>query len=196
MGRDHPCPDAAACAAVRIEAGRAGADGVLSAILLVVAYNMGEWREIPELWKHGWTDRMVWMSTFALTVAGGSDGGRRSRHDHRAVSCSSDASRRRRRVTRDQGVRPARTCTCSRQGIPAYVTIFPYPRTVPVRRHRQARGSGGALEELAPIVVSSLAQHDGDRRNRTPAIQEFADTCTRPAGRLLLCGALPQRRRS
>ena len=41
---------------------------VLAAILLVVAYNMGEWREIPELWKHGWTDRLVWLVTFALTV--------------------------------------------------------------------------------------------------------------------------------
>ena len=41
---------------------------VLAAILLVVAYNMGEWHEIPELWKQGWTDRLVWMVTFALTV--------------------------------------------------------------------------------------------------------------------------------
>jgi SulP family sulfate permease len=41
---------------------------VLGAILLVVAYNMGEWREIAELWKNGWTDRIVWMWTFALTV--------------------------------------------------------------------------------------------------------------------------------
>jgi len=41
---------------------------VLAAILLVVAYNMGEWGEIPELWRQGWTDRLVWMVTFALTV--------------------------------------------------------------------------------------------------------------------------------
>ncbi len=41
---------------------------VLAAILLVVAYNMGEWRKIPELWKQGWTDRLVWLVTFALTV--------------------------------------------------------------------------------------------------------------------------------
>jgi SulP family sulfate permease len=41
---------------------------VLAAILLVVAYNMGEWREIPELWKQGWTDRLGWLVTFALTV--------------------------------------------------------------------------------------------------------------------------------
>ena len=41
---------------------------VLAAILFVVAYHMGEWAEIPELWKQGWTDRLVWMVTFALTV--------------------------------------------------------------------------------------------------------------------------------
>ena len=41
---------------------------VLAGILLVVAYNMGEWHEIPQLWKQGWTDRMVWMVTFSLTV--------------------------------------------------------------------------------------------------------------------------------
>jgi SulP family sulfate permease len=41
---------------------------VLAAILLVVAYNMGEWAEIPELWRQGWTDRLVWLATFVLTV--------------------------------------------------------------------------------------------------------------------------------
>jgi len=41
---------------------------VLAAILLVVAYYMGEWHAIPELWRQGWTDRMVWMVTFTLTV--------------------------------------------------------------------------------------------------------------------------------
>jgi SulP family sulfate permease len=41
---------------------------VLAAIPLVVAYHMGEWSEIPELWRQGWTDRLVWMVTFAPTV--------------------------------------------------------------------------------------------------------------------------------
>jgi SulP family sulfate permease len=42
--------------------------GVLSAILLVVAYNMGEWREIPKLLKMSWATISVWLVTFALTV--------------------------------------------------------------------------------------------------------------------------------
>jgi SulP family sulfate permease len=41
---------------------------VLAAILLVVAYNMGDWREIPELLRLTKTDILVWLVTFALTV--------------------------------------------------------------------------------------------------------------------------------
>ena len=42
--------------------------GVLAAILFVVAYNMGEWREIPELLRLTKTDVAVWVVTFELTV--------------------------------------------------------------------------------------------------------------------------------
>ncbi len=41
---------------------------VLAAILMVVAYNMGDWKEIPELLRLTKTDVMVWIVTFALTV--------------------------------------------------------------------------------------------------------------------------------
>jgi SulP family sulfate permease len=41
---------------------------VLAAILLVVAYNMGEWREIPEILKQSRADVAVWLVTFLLTV--------------------------------------------------------------------------------------------------------------------------------
>jgi SulP family sulfate permease len=40
----------------------------LAGILLVVSYNMGEWREIPHLLKLTKTDISVWLVTFALTV--------------------------------------------------------------------------------------------------------------------------------
>ena len=41
---------------------------VLAAILFVVSWNMGEWREIPEILKLSWADKSVWMITFLLTV--------------------------------------------------------------------------------------------------------------------------------
>lgn len=41
---------------------------VLAAILLVVAWNMGEWSEVPEILKLSKADIAVWLITFALTV--------------------------------------------------------------------------------------------------------------------------------
>jgi len=40
----------------------------LSAVLFVVAYNMGEWREIATILRLSKTDIAVWLATFALTV--------------------------------------------------------------------------------------------------------------------------------
>jgi sulfate permease, SulP family len=41
---------------------------VLGAVLLVVAYNMGEWREVPSLLRLELADKAVWLITFVLTV--------------------------------------------------------------------------------------------------------------------------------
>jgi SulP family sulfate permease len=41
---------------------------VLAGILMIVSYNMGEWREIPQLLRLTKTDISVWMVSFALTV--------------------------------------------------------------------------------------------------------------------------------
>jgi SulP family sulfate permease len=41
---------------------------VLAGLLFIVAYNMGEWHEIPSLLKMTKADIAVWFSTFALTV--------------------------------------------------------------------------------------------------------------------------------
>jgi sulfate permease, SulP family len=41
---------------------------VLAAILFMVAWNMGEWREIRDILKQTYTDVLVWLATFLLTV--------------------------------------------------------------------------------------------------------------------------------
>jgi len=41
---------------------------VLAAILMTVAYNMGEWQEIPDIVRLGKPAILVWLTTFALTV--------------------------------------------------------------------------------------------------------------------------------
>lgn len=40
----------------------------LAAVLFVVAYNIGEWREIPTILRLDTPERSVWLITFALTV--------------------------------------------------------------------------------------------------------------------------------
>src|SRR6185436_598585 len=40
----------------------------LAAVLFVVSYNMGEWREIAGIWRLEWADVSVWAITFVLTV--------------------------------------------------------------------------------------------------------------------------------
>lgn len=40
----------------------------LAAVLLVVAYNMGEWKEIPGILRLDLPDKSVWLITFVLTV--------------------------------------------------------------------------------------------------------------------------------
>jgi len=42
--------------------------GTLAAVLFVVSYNMGEWREIPMILRQEPKEIAVWMLTFALTV--------------------------------------------------------------------------------------------------------------------------------
>ncbi len=41
---------------------------ILAAILMMVSYNMGEWREIPDILKLSRADISVWLLTFMLTV--------------------------------------------------------------------------------------------------------------------------------
>ena len=41
---------------------------ILAAILMVVAYNLGEWHEIPDILKLSTSDIAVWAITFGLTV--------------------------------------------------------------------------------------------------------------------------------
>ncbi len=41
---------------------------ILAGILMIVAYDMGEWREIPEVLKLGPAEAAVWFITFTLTV--------------------------------------------------------------------------------------------------------------------------------
>ena len=147
---------------------------VLAAILLVVAYNMGEWREIPELWRQGWTDRVVWAGDVRADRAGGPHRGRRGGDDSRRAVVHPS------RVVHDDGVTSdARLRRTRTRAHPAGQTDsrlhhdLSYSWTVLVRGHRQADGSHSTRAGTDANRGAAPAQHDGDRCNGTPRDSGF-----------------------
>ena len=153
---------------------------VLAAILLVVAYNMGEWREIPELWHQGWTDRLVWMVTFALTVLAdltvAVEAGMilAALLFIRRVSSTTTVSR----VTRDY-VERGRAHILQDKPIPDYITIFRIHGPFLFGATDKLTDLIPRAQELAPIVVLRLRNMTAIDATGLRAIQDFA-RCVAP----------------
>jgi sulfate permease, SulP family len=165
---------------------------VLAAILLVVAYNMGEWGEIPELWKQGWTDRIVWLCTFALTVFAdltvAVEAGMiiAALLFIRRVSATTTVSR----VTPEY-VDRARVHVLQDKDIPDYVTIFRIHGPFLFGSTDKLAAVAHATD-LAPIVVLRLRNMTAIDATGLSAIQDLADSLRLSGRALLLCGAPPQ----
>ena len=166
---------------------------ILAAILLVVAYNMAEWGEIPELWKQGWTDRLVWLVTFALTVLAdltvAVEAGMilAALLFIRRVSATTTVSR----VTRDY-VERGRAHILQDKRIPEYVTIFRIHGPFLFGSTDKLTDLIALIDTLTPIVVLRLRNMTAIDATGLRAIQDFADALHRSGRALLLCGAPPQ----
>ena len=166
---------------------------VLGSILLVVAYNMGEWREIPELWKHGWTDRIVWIWTFALTVLAdltvAVEAGMiiAALLFIRRVTATTTVSR----VTQDY-VRHGRAHILQDKEIPSYVTILRIHGPFLFGATDKLIAQTAHITDFAPIVILRLRNMNALDGTGLRAIQDFADALRATDRTLLLCGALPQ----
>ena len=166
---------------------------VLAAILMVVSYNMGEWREIPELLKLTKTDISVWLVTFALTVFAdltvAVEAGmilaallfisRVADYDHGLAS-----DRRLRRGW--PRAYPAG------QGHPLLRDHLPHPWAVPVWRDGQDRRGDAKLHELPPVVILRLRNMTALDATGLFALEELARTLKKSGRELILCGAREQ----
>jgi SulP family sulfate permease len=166
---------------------------VLAGILLVVARNMGEWHEIPELWKQGWTDRLVWMVTFALTVFAdltvAVEAGMilAALLFIRRVAVTTTVSR----VT-DAYVEAGRDHTLQDKDIPDSVSIFRIHGPFLFGATDKLASAVEETVDLAPIVVLRLRNMTAIDATGLRAIQDLADWLRGKGRVLLLCGALPQ----
>ena len=166
---------------------------VLAAILLVVAYNMGEWHAIPELWKQSWTDRLVWMVTCALTVLAdltvAVEAGMilAALLFIRRVSVTTTVSR----VSPDY-IRRADVHSLQDKEIPDYVSIVRINGPFLFGATDKLTNMLGHLDEFRPIVILRLRNMTAIDATGLKAIEDFADAVRSSRRTLLLCGAPSQ----
>ena len=166
---------------------------VLAAILVVVAYNMGEWREIPALWKQGWTDRLVWLVTFALTVLAdltvAVEAGMilAALLFIRRVAATTTVSQ----VTADY-VRRGHEHSLQHHDIPDYVSIIRIQGPFLFGATDKLDDVLPHLDELKPIVILRLRNMTAIDATGVKAIEDFADAIRASGRELLLCGAPSQ----
>jgi sulfate permease, SulP family len=165
---------------------------VLAGILMVVCYNMGEWHEARELWKHSWTDRLVWLVTFVLTVVADLTVAVETGMILaallfiRRISMTTSVTR----VTREY-VEHGRKHVLQDKTIPEYVTIYRIHGPFLFGATDKLTNLTSHVHEMTPIVVLRLRNMTAIDATGMKAIQDFADALHASGRTLLLCGAPP-----
>lgn len=167
--------------------------GVLAAILLVVAYNMGEWHEIPELLKLSWADKGVWAVTFALTVLADLTVAvmvgmiLAALLYIRKVTQTTSVS-----MVTEEYIEEAREHILQDKEIPDYVRIYRIHGPFLFGATDKLSEITDHLEELPPIVVLRLRNMTAIDGTGLQALEDLADRLHASDRTLLLCGAREQ----
>jgi len=166
---------------------------VLAAILLVVSYNMGEWREIPELFKQSRFEIVAWLVTFLLTVFAD-------------LTVAVEAGMILavlvfiRKVTQTTTVSEA-TTEYIREGhvhilqhkeIPSYVSIFRIHGPFLFGATDKIDAIVSRLPDLPPIIILRLRNMTAIDSTGLQALENFADRVHESGRQLILCGAREQ----
>jgi SulP family sulfate permease len=166
---------------------------VLAAILLVVAYNMGDWREIPELLRLSKTDITVWIATFGLTVftdlttaVGVGMALAALLFIHRVADTTTVTP-----VT-DEYVREGRPHSLQDKSIPPYVKVFRIHGPFLFGATDKLRPILNELDRLPSVVVLRLRNMTALDATGLRAFEELAEALRRSGRHLLLCGARNQ----
>jgi sulfate permease, SulP family len=166
---------------------------VLAAILMVVSYNMGEWREIPELLRLTKADIAVWIATFALTVFADLT----VAVEVGMILAALLFIRRVAETTtiaavNDDYIRDSFDHSLHRHPIPAYVRIFRIHGPFLFGATDKLSAVTEDLDELPEIVVLRLRNMNALDATGLRAFQDLADTLHVSGRELLLCGARKQ----
>ena len=166
---------------------------VLSAILLVVSYNMGEWSEIPELLKLSRLEVATWSATFILTVFAdltvAVEAGMilAALVFIRKVTATTTVSR----VT-EEYLRESRLHILQDKEIPPYVTVFRIHGPFLFGAADKIDDLVEQIPELPPIVVLRLRNMTAIDATGLRALEDLADRIHASGREMILCGAREQ----
>jgi SulP family sulfate permease len=166
---------------------------VLAAILLVVSYHMGEWREIGHLWHHGWADRSVWATTFALTAIADLTVAVEAGMILAALVFISRvaATTTVGRVTTDY-IEHGRAHVLQGKAIPDDVTVVRIHGPFLFGSTDKLLQMLGNVNDYAPFVILRLRNMTAIDATGVRALQDFADGVRRSGRTLVVCGAPAQ----
>jgi SulP family sulfate permease len=166
---------------------------ILAAILFVVAWNMGEWQEIPQLLKQTKTDISVWLVTFALTVVAdltlAVEVGMilAALLYVRRVAATTTVSM----VTSDY-IEAGRAHSLQDKAIPSYVAIFRIHGPLLFGVTDKVAVITEHVERLPPIVIVRLRNMTAIDATGIKALEEVADRVHASGRTILFCGAREQ----
>jgi len=166
---------------------------VLAAILLVVAYNMGEWREIPEQWKLSRLEIGTWAITFVLTVFADLTVAVEvgmilaALVFIRKVTSTTTVSQ----VT-DEYLRVGYAHTLQNKEIRSYVMIFRIHGPFLFGATDKIDEILSRIPELPPIIILRLRNMTAIDSTGLQALEKLADAVYSSGRGLILCGAREQ----
>jgi sulfate permease, SulP family len=166
---------------------------VLAAILFVVSYNMGEWREIPELLKLSHLEIGTWAVTFLLTVFADLTVAVEvgmilaALVFIRKVTSTTTVAQ----VT-EEYVREGYAHILQHKEIPSYVTIFRIHGPFLFGATDKIEEIFAQIEELPPIVILRLRNMTAIDATGLQALEKLADVVHSSGRGLILCGAREQ----
>lgn len=166
---------------------------VLSAILFIVAYNMGEWREIPEILKLSAADKIVWAVTFGLTVFADLTVAvmvgmiLAALLYIRKVTATTTVSE----VTHEY-IEEAREHILQDKEIPPYVRIFRIHGPFLFGATDKINEITDRMDELPKIVILRLRNMTAIDGTGLQTLEELAESLHKTGRTLLLCGAREQ----
>src|SRR4029077_15412060 len=165
----------------------------LAAILMIVAYNMGEWHEIPEILKLSAADIAVWLLTLTLTVVADLTFAVEVGMVLAALMFIRKVSRTTTvaRVTKDS-VEDSRMNILQGTAIHHYATVCRIHGPFLFGATDKFADIFAELDSLPPIVILRLRNMTAIDATGLGAIRDLADTLHAPGRSLLLCGAREQ----